>query len=1537
MVVTRYRSLRNKPDSSRRDYHFWESEVELVRKKTIAPDGRRFRYFDDRGIFNFVFLVWMGKWARETSRRYMDPYMLHPLPLADQLLIWQPILSKHISDGIASLEMHSTFINDDKKPAEILRPVRYVLARAIWLTFWRRILFVLIAIVFMNGVGMSIAIFLHKLLGLLSGKDFRVATLIGFAVGIIFAELVKEMCMDHIEYYVSRLSFVMDGCLRVTIFQHGVCYRRSQFSNFKSKKLGQCNSIIHGCSGEHLCTQNPLLCPARRYKNNEVTPKMYALILNDPYYIPLFVECMTGLIDFLTAFTYGLILMGTQFNVKILTILLISLTLVVGMILVEIAGGFLMRYYLGIRDHRITKSFEVVSSLHLINKMSLDDMGHNAVTEARNDELRFVLIRFFLSLVNKVVITSIMCINIIFLINDFVAQVKRCPDIKSINPSGLLASIFVLMKILGPLYLVPLKLKLLVFTLTSFKRVEAFLETCSPNFYLPDNRYSGATAAAATAAAKAQNVPKDMVVMFKKASFSWIHSRRDLLEEGNIGIHLDRLDFVLNTGDLAIVTGAQGSGKTNFVKAILGDMTLVEGSMAVLPLSTNMPIFYASQDVWLQKGTIKSNITFGHRFDEDVYNTVIKAVELEHDISTWEEGDMRKISEHGYSLSGGQRVRVGLARAIYAYLIFSKANGEDNSSQCSFLVVLDDSFTGLDPFVAKTIFKNLFEKGRGLLSGGDVATVLTISKRILDACVSSESPDSYPDAPVYTLRNETLIQENRLKSLIENEVGRLDIAPLSDDRMGLHAMPSKLRRMCSSDEYTRFGRRSSVETKYSESPTVQNLYNRINFKRGRNDNFRAVNVYIRAAGWPIFFFFFFTLAFSTLDNTKFIIASKVSDSVVDYTKKHGAVDTTSFSDIKNYSVKALRRIVIISVSVMVGAILRILSMTKASVNVSRRVHEYCINSVFVNSSTVLKIKKSLGSVITFLYMDTFFIDNLLSYFIHDACLLLIESSVHLLTLFFMMPWSSPLALVLCFIIFRYIVCYYVKSCKNVYFARLETCNQIDSTIESAISGAQIYRSFKKEWELIHAMTEHADYNIRCSYVSKSAMTWSSIASRCLLSPLALFILLFPLIRSRYFGTKVNVGYYGMAFSIVLSLNSTFTIFLKLYCFLELYMGSIRRFEHFVPPNTPVKFDKKRDIHQTDLIVDRSGYEITDNTSDDVKGKLRKRRRKEYASRRAARCTGLRMLFFKHKINIFDVSDHMSHEEVRVKLDNVSVYIVSRISKEKHAILKNVTCSANTSDIIGIIGRTGAGKSTMLSVLQNLARNREGSVLLDGCDLNDLPKSVTRQVIGVLPQLPFVFRGWTVRRFIDPRMLFEDVDIEMALENCGLLKFVEGIEGGKGLDTVILPDHYHKDMPRYYKRVYYGPELKPQDTSSADNVNIDYGAVLSNSQLRTLSVARLVLYREFFKVLLIDEPPEDEHETSYTTVGIPIYELIKTHFQHCTTFIAAHDASVLRLCTSVWVFHSGSLIKTCKTEEVVDSGSLSKIIEDCIVQYAQPES
>ena len=78
---------------------------------------------------------------------------------------------------------------------------------------------------------------------------------------------------------------------------------------------------------------------------------------------------------------------------------------------------------------------------------------------------------------------------------------------------------------------------------------------------------------------------------------------------------------------------------------------------------------YASQEAWIFAGSLRQNVLFGQPYDGERYSRVIKACALDHDIQKLEYGDLTLVGERGVSLSGGQKARVNLARAIYRYFI----------------------------------------------------------------------------------------------------------------------------------------------------------------------------------------------------------------------------------------------------------------------------------------------------------------------------------------------------------------------------------------------------------------------------------------------------------------------------------------------------------------------------------------------------------------------------------------------------------------------------------------------------------------------------------------------------------------------------------------------------------------------------------------------------------------------------------------------------------------------------------------------------
>ena len=123
---------------------------------------------------------------------------------------------------------------------------------------------------------------------------------------------------------------------------------------------------------------------------------------------------------------------------------------------------------------------------------------------------------------------------------------------------------------------------------------------------------------------------------------------------------LENLNLELEKGKLYAVIGMVGNGKSSFLSAILGEINLTEGQVKV-----NGSVSYASQEAWVFGATVRQNILFGQSYDRQRYQKVIKACALIRDFKQFPQGDQTVVGERGSSLSGGQKARINLARALY--------------------------------------------------------------------------------------------------------------------------------------------------------------------------------------------------------------------------------------------------------------------------------------------------------------------------------------------------------------------------------------------------------------------------------------------------------------------------------------------------------------------------------------------------------------------------------------------------------------------------------------------------------------------------------------------------------------------------------------------------------------------------------------------------------------------------------------------------------------------------------------------------------
>ena len=193
-------------------------------------------------------------------------------------------------------------------------------------------------------------------------------------------------------------------------------------------------------------------------------------------------------------------------------------------------------------------------------------------------------------------------------------------------------------------------------------------------------------------------------------------------------VNLKDLDLQIKKGSFTIIIGEVGSGKSSLLSAMIGEMIHLtdeeiglvgdynrpikdmelrglEHSLLMTDLTENSPIHingstgFCEQQVWIQNGKFRDNVLFGSEFDKKKYVETITACQLEPDLAIMPAGDLTEIGEKGINLSGGQKARLALARAVY---------------KRPDILIMDDPISALDCDVRKKVFSKVFE---GLMKG----------------------------------------------------------------------------------------------------------------------------------------------------------------------------------------------------------------------------------------------------------------------------------------------------------------------------------------------------------------------------------------------------------------------------------------------------------------------------------------------------------------------------------------------------------------------------------------------------------------------------------------------------------------------------------------------------------------------------------------------------------------------------------------------------------------------------------------------------
>ncbi|KAF2810986.1 uncharacterized protein BDZ99DRAFT_415278 [Mytilinidion resinicola] len=333
-------------------------------------------------------------------------------------------------------------------------------------------------------------------------------------------------------------------------------------------------------------------------------------------------------------------------------------------------------------DARIHTTNEVLTNIRIIKYFAWEQRYMGLVNEKRTIELKYLRQRYILWALAATVWSGAPVL-ITFLSFMVFTMIEKKDLVPSVAFTAL--SLFQILRI--PLDQLADMLAHVLESKVSVDRIEEYLSEPETDKYV-----------------QLKNEEKDdhdqPVIGFEDGTFSW--GGKDMENQGaQDAFKLMDLNVKFRVGELNVIVGPTGSGKTSVLMALLGEMTKLKGDV-YLPggrsredvpsdpeTGLTETVAYCAQQAWLVNATIKDNIVFASEWDVKRYKDVLVACSLQRDLEILDAGDQTLVGEKGVSLSGGQKQRISLARALY-----SKARH----------VLLDDVLSAVDAHTAKWIF-----------------------------------------------------------------------------------------------------------------------------------------------------------------------------------------------------------------------------------------------------------------------------------------------------------------------------------------------------------------------------------------------------------------------------------------------------------------------------------------------------------------------------------------------------------------------------------------------------------------------------------------------------------------------------------------------------------------------------------------------------------------------------------------------------------------------------------------------------------------
>ncbi|KAK2623627.1 hypothetical protein QTJ16_006808 [Diplocarpon rosae] len=906
-------------------------------------------------------------------------------------------------------------------------------------------------------------------------------------------------------------------------------------------------------------------------------------------------------------------------------------------------------------------------------------------------------------------------------------------------------------------------------------------------------------------------------VAFENASIAWPSDEEKGVDESRYVLR--NVDLSFPEGELSVVSGKTGTGKSLLLAAILGEVDLLAGKIRVPqpPLAQDRhdhsanrdnwiipsAVAFVAQIPWIENASIRDNILFGLPYDPCRYQRVIEVCALKKDLEMLTDGESTEIGANGINLSGGQRWRVTFARALY-----SRAG----------ILVLDDIFSAVDAHVGRFIFEQGLtgELGAGrtrILVTHHVALCRSKTKYLVElgdgtiahaGLVSELESNGALQQIISHEAVEAEIQDDEDTTAVNSaESSNGDVAEASDGEALKKVESKKAVRKFVEDETREQGR---VKTRiYLDYMTFSGGWW---FWGLALVAFSLLQVLVTGRAWWVRLWtgnnekhssVLHALTYSYQD----LALSPSPSPLPKISSPHSPLVTLESSASLRYY---LGIYVLFSLGTVIVGTFRYWYIFTGSIRASKRLFD---KLSFTILRTPLRWMDTvpLGRILNRFTADFNVVDARLSADIAFGANNAFRLIGVMIAGIFVSPYVILLSLSLLAICIQ-IARLYISGAREVKRLESSAKSPVFEQFGSALTGVGTIRAFDKTDVYIARMFRKIDDHSTSFWHLWAFNRWMGWRMSAVGGLFASFVAIIILLLGH-----IDASLAGFALSFALEYGSLVIWTIRHYTNLELDMNAAERIIEYI--NLP---------------------------TESLAG----------ADPPAA-----------------------WPSEGRLKVSN----LVAGYAPDLAPVLNGLTFSVARNERIGVVGRTGAGKSSLTLALFRFLEAREGSIFIDGLDISKIKLQALRSRLAIIPQDPVLFSG-TVRSNLDAFDEHSDRELRDALQRVHLISEAE-LESASASESESESESLNASGPSP------SPSLNATNPFTSLRSPISEGGLnLSQGQRQLLCLARAIVSRP--KIMVLDEATSAVDMATDTL----IQRSIRAEFGDSTLLVIAHRLSTI---------------------------------------------